>query len=243
MADTSTIDPLAKFRDNPATKKAAGKMDEANDRFMTLLITQLKNQDPLNPMENAEMTSQLAQMSTVTELESLNKTVEGLINSMAEMQSMQSTSMIGKAVIVPGDGMLVGDIDSNGYRAPSMGAVNLAEDASYVKITMKDEKGAIVATQEYEKQKAGRMLFSIETLTYGKNEAGEDIITGGLPAGKYTYSVSALDAKGKPMNSANMQQMQIGTVTALARENGKFMLDLGQLGKTDFSKVTDIYGS
>ncbi len=72
------------------------------DRFLKLLVTQLQNQDPLNPMDNAAVTSQMAQLSTVNGIDQLNATVQALSASMATSQSLQATSMIGHAALVPG---------------------------------------------------------------------------------------------------------------------------------------------
>ena len=63
-----------------AGKTARSATTEAQDRFLKLLTTQLKNQDPLNPMDNAQMTSQLAQISTVDGIEKLNATLQKLLS-------------------------------------------------------------------------------------------------------------------------------------------------------------------
>src|SRR5512137_1922724 len=72
------------------------------DRFLKLLVTQMKNQDPLNPMDNAQVTSQMAQLSTVTGIDKLTATVQVLSASMVASQSLQAASMIGHAALVPG---------------------------------------------------------------------------------------------------------------------------------------------
>src|SRR3954466_4446382 len=74
----------------------------AQDRFMTLLVTQMKNQDPLNPLDNAQVTSQLAQLSTVTGVDKLNATLESMMSSFQSSQSLQAANMIGHGVLVPG---------------------------------------------------------------------------------------------------------------------------------------------
>ncbi len=73
------------------------------NRFLKLLTTQLKNQDPLNPMDNAQMTSQLAQMSTVSGIEKLNTTLGKMLDIYDSGQSMQAAGLIGKHVLVPGN--------------------------------------------------------------------------------------------------------------------------------------------
>src|SRR5690606_21641258 len=84
---------------NGTRNTAKSAAQEAQDRFMTLLVTQMKNQDPLNPMDNAQVTSQLAQLSTVTGIDKLNNTMEALIGSVQSSQSMQASSMIGRVVL------------------------------------------------------------------------------------------------------------------------------------------------
>src|SRR3990172_3775053 len=78
---------------------------ETQDRFLKLLVTQMKNQDPLNPMDNAQVTSQMAQLSTVTGIDQLNVTLQALSDSMVPNQTLQAATMIGHGVLVPGEGI------------------------------------------------------------------------------------------------------------------------------------------
>lgn len=78
------------------------------DQFLTLLVTQLRNQDPLNPMENAELTSQLAQISTVEGINNLKNTMLAISGQIDVSQSMDAVSMIGKGVLMPGDKVSLG---------------------------------------------------------------------------------------------------------------------------------------
>src|SRR5512147_131653 len=73
------------------------------DRFLKLLVAQMQNQDPLNPMDNAQVTSQMAQINTVTGIEKLNTTVQGLNSQFVQMQALQGASLVGRDVIVPGN--------------------------------------------------------------------------------------------------------------------------------------------
>jgi flagellar basal-body rod modification protein FlgD len=81
-------------------KKAKSATADAQDRFLKLLTTQLKNQDPLNPMDNAQMTSQLAQISTVDGIEKLNATLQKLLSSTVEREAMQAAALVGHQVMV-----------------------------------------------------------------------------------------------------------------------------------------------
>ena len=89
---------------NPkAASSVNGTVDADTNKFMTLLVTQLKNQDPMNPLDNAQLTSQLAQLSTVTGVNKLNTTLESLKASYQSSEALQATNMIGHGVLVEGD--------------------------------------------------------------------------------------------------------------------------------------------
>ena len=82
---------------------AGASAAEGEQRFLRLLVTQLGNQDPLNPLDNAQLTSQLAQMSTVSGIEKLNAAFSALVAQSASSQVLQSASLIGRSVMLPGD--------------------------------------------------------------------------------------------------------------------------------------------
>src|SRR5881398_2063194 len=114
MTVTSTGSSTSSINDLMATMnaKAAGSSSASSgtdsvaadtDKFMTLLVAQLQNQDPLNPMDNSQMTSQLAQLQTVTDVNKLNTTLESLKSSYQSSEAMQATSLIGHGVLVDGN--------------------------------------------------------------------------------------------------------------------------------------------
>src|SRR5215204_242231 len=123
---------------NPVTAAAdlinsfnqAGKQTSATaglqDRFLKLLVTQMKNQDPLNPLDNAQVTTQLAQISTVNGIEKLNATIEAMASSFTSGQSLQAATMIGKDVLVPGSTLQLA--------GSSVFGVELAQAADQVKV-------------------------------------------------------------------------------------------------------------
>lgn len=115
----------------------ASGVDATSDRFMKLLVAQMKNQDPLNPLDNAQVTSQLAQLSTVTGIDKMNATLENLIGSYQSSQSLQAASMIGRSVMVPGNVVSL----SNGK---AVLGVELASPADNVQVTIKDVSGKVV---------------------------------------------------------------------------------------------------
>ena len=106
--DTSTpavtTDLMATMNPKKSTA-AAGSVEEDTNKFLTLLVTQLQNQDPMNPLDNAQLTSQLAQLSTVTGVNKLNTTLETLKTSYQQAESMQAANIIGHGVLTAGKGI------------------------------------------------------------------------------------------------------------------------------------------
>ncbi|HEY9105542.1 MAG TPA: flagellar hook capping FlgD N-terminal domain-containing protein, partial [Roseateles sp.] len=89
-----------------ATSSVAGAGDTTSaDRFLKLLVAQMQNQDPLNPLDNAQVTSQMAQINTVNGIEKLNTTVQGLQSQFVQMQALQGASLVGHDVVVAGNKM------------------------------------------------------------------------------------------------------------------------------------------
>jgi flagellar basal-body rod modification protein FlgD len=103
----TTITPTLRSGDDlavaatPSTKNQAG----AADRFLKLLVAQLQNQDPLKPMDNAEITSQMAQIQTVSGIEKLNKSLEGMVSQFSLLQTMQGAALVGRGVSLEGSAL------------------------------------------------------------------------------------------------------------------------------------------
>src|SRR5690606_29502647 len=130
------------------TQSGRSATEEAQDRFMTLLVTQMKNQDPLNPMDNAQMTSQLAQLSTVTGIEKLNDTMQSIIGSVQASQTFQAAAMIGRQVFAPGNVMQLADGHAK------FGA-DLPLGADRITVKIRDADGVLVRTLETGAREAG----------------------------------------------------------------------------------------
>ena len=161
---------------NGTKKTETDSTTEAADKFMTLLITQMRNQDPMNPMDNAQVTSQLAQLSTVSGINQLNTTLEALQGSYQATQSMQAVNMIGHGVFAPGNKLSLKD-DS------ALFGVELAEPADSVKLTIRDSAGEAVHTITLEAQQAGVLPLQWD----GSADAG-----GKAEDGIYTVEVQAM---------------------------------------------------
>jgi flagellar basal-body rod modification protein FlgD len=122
---------------------------EASERFLKLLVTQLQNQDPMNPVDNAQMTSQMAQISTVSGIEKLNLTVEKLNGQFVQMQAVQGAGLVGKDVLVPGDKLSVVD-------GTPQATFELGTAASRVKVEVLSPAGRLVDTINLATMPAGR---------------------------------------------------------------------------------------
>ena len=133
----------------PSTQNEAA----SEDRFLKLLVAQMSNQDPLNPLDNAQVTSQMAQISTVSGLDKLNKTVEGLNRQFVQMQALQGASLVGRDVILPGDRLAANDAGR------VQGGFELASSADSVRIEVLNAGGHVIDTINLGAEGAGRHGF------------------------------------------------------------------------------------
>ena len=206
MAITSTSNVGT---DTAATATATTGTSNADSekRFLKLLVTQLNNQDPLNPMDNAELTSQLAQMSTVSGIEQLNATLSGLVSQTGSNQVLQAASLIGYAVLSPGNALsleMVKD-ETTGVEAPREVpfAVELpASGATDVTVTITDANGNKVRTMQLGALGEGANGAKWD----GKNDAGEVVA-----AGNYQFSVAATGA-GSTVKAEALTFTQVAAV-------------------------------
>ena len=125
----------------------------ASDRFLKLLVAQMKNQDPLNPMDNAQVTSQMAQIQTVSGIEKLNGTVAGLTSQFVQMQALQGASLVGRDVIVPGNQLDIRE-------GVGQGGFELSSAADAVKVEILSPSGQVVHTMQLGAQSAGMHSFN-----------------------------------------------------------------------------------
>lgn len=195
---------------------------DLRSNFMTMLVTQLKNQDPLNPLDNSEMTSQLAQINTLSGIEALNTTLQSITGQIDASQTLQAAALIGHSVLVPGDRVLVG----SGQTTPF--GIELASAADQVKVSITDSAGKLVRQFDLGAQAAGVQSFSWDgTLDDGST----------APDGAYTVAVEA-STSGKAQDVTVLTYGQVG---GIASGSGAPLLDLGAtLGQVDLQSVRQI---
>tara|TARA_R110002020_G_scaffold451921_1_gene666166 strand:- start:1572 stop:2261 length:690 start_codon:yes stop_codon:yes gene_type:complete len=225
--DTSVLNSI---NSGGANGLSARQSDELRESFMTLLITQLQNQDPLNPMENSEMTSQLAQINTVSGIEELNSTLQGITSQMDANQALQASGLIGKGVMVPGkDVLLEQDSEGNSYTTPF--GIELAEPAKNVKATIVGDGGQVIRRYDLGSVNAGVQSFEWD----GKNEQGE-----AAASGRYTVQLEATDAESEKIESTALQYAIVNRVTP-NDGSGSVRLDLGAIyGQVNLNDVKQI---
>ena len=169
---------IAPINNAPASGVAAGtasSVKSTKDDFMKLLVTQMKYQNPMDPMDNAQMTSQIAQLNTVEGINQLNATVSGLQASLMATQSMQSATLIGKSILADGNSINL----LNGSASLSMRLEGAAES---VVVDVINSSGRIIKTADLGANTAGIQTFTWDGST---NEGGV------APNGQYTFQVSA----------------------------------------------------
>lgn len=192
-------------------------MGDTQDRFLTLLVTQLQNQDPLNPMDNAQVTSQIAQLSTVNGINQLNNTLLALSGQMDVSQSMQAANLIGKEVLVPGSKVSLGTAVDGTREAMPFG-VDVISPAAKVVATILDASGKAVRQIELGPQGAGVMSLHWD----GNGDGGAP-----MPDGAYTVQVAAMDADANPVS---VEALTYGKVSSVAYSSNGLRMDLGLAG-------------
>ncbi|PJC18877.1 MAG: flagellar biosynthesis protein FlgD, partial [Comamonadaceae bacterium CG_4_9_14_0_8_um_filter_60_18] len=135
------------------SSKTTSTSEEAQDRFLKLLVAQLNNQDPMNPMDNAQMTSQMAQINTVTGIQQVNDTLKSMAEQFTAMQVLQGSNMVGHDVLIDGNTLSVVD-------GKAQGAVDLAARAESVKIDVLSPGGQVIDTINLGALDAGRSNFA-----------------------------------------------------------------------------------
>ena len=198
----------------------ASQIGATEDRFLKLLVTQMKNQDPLNPMDNAEVTSQMAQLSTVTGIDKLNSTVEALSANMLASQSLSAVSMIGHPVLVAGTQIDL--LNSQGDAA-----VELTQPVDNLMVSISDVSGNVVRSLNMGAQQSGLANIQWD----GRTDFG-DIATDGK------YSFSAISTLGG--NKSDATTLSYGMVNSVAQSQNGVTVNVGQLGEMSLNSIKKI---
>lgn len=217
VANSTQIAATAANSDTTKTKSS-----DIQDRFLKLLITQMKNQDPMNPMDNAQVTSQMAQISTVTGIDKLGVSMSDLTGMLQAAKTTQATSMIGRNVFAEGNSMTLDETSGQ-----AIGGFNLASKASSVKVEVLDQGGAVLQTQTYSDVPAGINNFSWDG---SLDEGGEGA------AGNYRFRITA------QMGEQNVEAttLSVGRVNSVSLLGGTATLNVAGLGAVSLDAVQQV---
>ena len=205
-----------------STSRSSGSLSSATaaeqqDRFMKLLVAQMKNQDPLNPMDNAQMTSQIAQINTVGGLEKLNRTVESLLSAFGGLQLQSAAQLPGRNVLVEGSSITLAD-------GAAAGGVELGSHADAVAVDILGADGQPVRTLQLGAREAGVHGFTWDGLTGSGEPAAE---------GSYRLRITAT-SQGQPLQTRSLVAARVNSVSP---GDAGVMLDLGSVGTRAWAEV------
>ena len=209
-----------------ATGKATGTSDKnalGKDAFLQLLVTQMKNQNPLDPQDNSEFVAQLAQFSSLEGITTLNGSVQAIAGSYKSSQALQASSLVGRSVIAQTDKAVVDTSKSFTGTALVPGSITGGS------VAIKDKDGNVVKTLDLGPQSAGSATFIWD----GKKTDGSQ-----ADAGTYTFTASTtLD--NQAVSLVTHLPATVNSVT-LSQTGGELMLNLAGLGSIALSKVQTI---
>jgi len=188
---------------------------EQSDRFLKLLVAQMSNQDPLNPMDSAQVTSQMAQISTVQGVQTLNQTVNGLNAQFTQLQTMQGAALVGHDVATEGNAMRV-----NADTHQGDGGFEITTPATSVSVDVVNAAGQTIGNVKLGAQPAGRHSFSFDV---PKAQQGQPL----------TFKVNAMN------NAAAVDSMPLAynSISAVSTLNGKLAVELDNGQRVDYDAV------
>lgn len=155
---------------NPYANVGTGKSEMGQADFLRLLTAQMQTQDPFEPMDNAQMVSQMATITNSSGIAEMNQTLKGLASEMSGSRLGDAASWIGKSMLVQSN---IAAPDAAGQY---MGQVNFADATSGATVDLMDGNGNVLKTVDLGNQPAGNVNFYWD----GKDDAGNSIATGAL---------------------------------------------------------------
>ena len=215
VGGTGSVLDQYQINDRESNSKDLGK-----NEFLELLVTQLNNQNPLEPQENGEFIAQLAQFSTVEGVEKLNSSMETMLSGYQSSQALQASSLVGRKVIVPSDKAVVDTSET--FKARLV----LPTSSSNVSVNVYDSAGTVVNRINMGQQEAGNVSFMWD----GKDSSGKT-----LPPGTYKFEAQAT-YQGETKGLYTLLPANVDSVT-LGQNGGELMLNLAGVGSIALSQV------
>jgi len=193
--------------------------EDQSNRFLKLLVAQMSNQDPLNPMDSAQVTSQMAQISTVQGVQTLNKTVSGLDSQFTQLQTMQGAALVGHDVATDGHTLRVDPATHKGD-----GGFELDSPATSVSVDILNPAGTTVGSVKLGPQGAGSHGFDFDVPVAAQGQA-------------LTFRVNALN-NDAPLDA---KSFAFNSIEAVSSANGKLAVELDDGRRVDYADVRAFY--
>lgn len=214
-----------------APAAAATTAADMQNQFLTLLVAQLKNQDPMSPMDNAQMTSQMAQISTVTGIEKLNDTVNSVTSQFSTMQMLQGSNLIGRTVLTEGDQLGITATEGQDEAGEPVvyqrgtAAFDLDGLASNVTVQITTASGELVDTMELGSANPGRNYFTWDASNYQGDTSN------------LRFKVVATNGEG----TVGLTQLAPNAVVATSLTNEGLMLELGSGNSVNYNSIKAVF--
>ena len=201
-----TIVGLDSVQSRGGQTQSAQNQVMGKDDFLNLLVAQLQAQDPLNPMDSTGFTAQLAQFSSLEQLQNVNDNLETLGTSQSIQTNSQAVGFIGKDVTAKGNQVQVADGQSTGLQ------VDVDEDAASVHVSIYDKNGTFIREFRTGAMAAGQGTIAWDAMDY---------LGGQVPDGQYEFDATAVDANGE---SVDITTFTSGRVTGVNYKDGQAYL-------------------
>jgi len=219
-ASISSIPESFRTLESTQEKEIARTSTLGQEDFLKLLMTQLQNQDPMEPMDNGEFMGQMAQFSTVQGVTEMGESIDGLVSIYQGQQMSANASMIGKQAVVNGNWAQL----EGGKLA---GAIDLTTAANDLRVDVKSESGELMASIGLGSKMAGTQEFSWDGIKHDGTTA---------PEGNYYLSASAIRD-----GQATVPAMQVyGTVNSVQMKGNEVTLNVSGQGNVSFNNVKRI---
>ena len=199
---------------NPkSTTSNTNSATAATDKFLTMLVAQMQNQDPLNPMDNAQVTSQMAQINTVSGLEQVNTSVLGLNSQLLQMQALQGATLVNRQVTLAGNQLSVAaGVGSGGFA--------ITGKASSVEVQIMTAEGKLVDTVKLGPQEAGVHNFEWKSGSVSNSQG-------------YKFNVIAKNGD----TAVSAQHLQYDRVTSVSTAGDTLSLALQRNGSVPMAAI------
>lgn len=221
---TINTDFLNNYQISSPSAEATDPNQLMQDDFLTLMTAQLKQQDPFEPTDNGEFLGQMAQFSTVSGLEDLQKSFEKLATSLQSSQTLTAASLIGREALTDSNTAVITDDDRT-----VNGSANISATTSSATVNVFDATGAVIDVIQLGSKTPGQAEFQWD----GKLVDGSD-----APAGRYTFETYAANAEGATEAAYTQLYSKIESVSL---NSGAVKLNTADGNSYDFASISQIH--